>query len=277
MNRTVLAGSIAMLINAPLLATEADSPAESDDKRLVITADYREKSLNELSSSITVLDEERLSQSGEQHLEEVLNQIANLNWAGGSSRPRYFQLRGVGELDQYEGAPNPSVGFLLDDIDLSGIGMVTTLFDTERFEVLRGPQSARFGANAIAGLINVKTRDPSEDAEIRTQFMLGTDDQWQTAVSASGALGEGVTGLLSHQRYEGNGFRDNPYLNKEDTNGRDETVTRVKFNIDINDDCCTVFKPFHIGFEGSRIHGHKHIGLVTRRGHLFMADMNLET
>jgi len=51
---------------------------------------------------------------------ELLPQVPSLSWAGASSRPRYFQLRGIGELEQYQGAPNPSVGFLVDEIDFSG-------------------------------------------------------------------------------------------------------------------------------------------------------------
>ncbi len=94
------------------------------------------------------------------HLEELLPQVPSLSWAGASSRPRYFQLRGIGELEQYQGAPNPSVGFLVDEIDFSGIGMIASTFDVEQVEVLRGPQGTRYGANALGGLIKVKTRDP---------------------------------------------------------------------------------------------------------------------
>ena len=94
------------------------------------------------------------------HLEELLPQVPSLSWAGASSRPRYFQLRGIGELEQYQGAPNPSLGFLVDEIDFSGIGMIASLFDVEQVEVLRGPQGTRYGANALGGLIKVKTRDP---------------------------------------------------------------------------------------------------------------------
>ncbi|MEJ0098362.1 MAG: TonB-dependent receptor plug domain-containing protein [Pseudomonadota bacterium] len=84
--------------------------------------------------------------------------------AGGTSRPRYFQIRGIGEREQYEGAPNPSVGFLIDDIDFSGLGMPATLYDLKQIEVLRGPQGTQYGANALAGLIVVRSNDPDRTA-----------------------------------------------------------------------------------------------------------------
>ena len=111
-----------------------------------------------------MLDSAVLQAAGCSTSQDVLGLVPNLNWSGGTSRPRYFQLRGVGELEQYQGAPNPSVGFLIDDIDFSGVGMPATSFDVEQVEVLRGPQGTRYGANALAGLINVqhpRSRGPS--------------------------------------------------------------------------------------------------------------------
>ena len=58
------------------------------------------------------------------HLEEILQTIPNLNFAKGSNRSRFFQVRGIGERPSYEGMPNHSVGVLLDDIDYSGVGGV---------------------------------------------------------------------------------------------------------------------------------------------------------
>ena len=209
----------------------------NDDSQLIITAQYRATNLVEAAASVSVLSEDVLKDAGEQHMEDVLNLIANFNWAGGSSRPRYFQIRGVGELEQYEGAPNSSVGILIDDIDFSGIGMIATLFDTQQIEILRGPQSARYGANAIAGLINIKTRDPEQDTHVYGQLLTAEDDNWSTAVSVSGALNEkqSITGLFSLQQFQGNGFRYNSFLDQKDTNKRDEMSSRAKLHWQIDD------------------------------------------
>src|SRR5687767_4985846 len=85
-------------------------------EEVVVTATFREQTLQDVPASVTVLDSDMLSDAGRQHFQDVLSLVPNLNWAGGSSRPRYFQVRGIGEREQYEGAPNPSVGFLIDDI-----------------------------------------------------------------------------------------------------------------------------------------------------------------
>src|SRR6186713_1084527 len=130
-------------------------------QQVVVTASLREQTLQQTPASVTVLDSSTLQAAGEQHFADVLAQVPNLNWAGGTSRPRYFQIRGIGEREQYEGAPNSSVGFLIDDVDFSGIGMAASLFDVSQVEVLRGPQGTRLGANALAGIISVRSADPS--------------------------------------------------------------------------------------------------------------------
>ena len=80
-------------------------------------------------------DERTLRAAGVQHLQDVLSLAPNLNWASGTSRPRYFQLRGIGETDQWQGAPNNSVGFLVDGMDFSGVGMPGQLLDLAQAEV----------------------------------------------------------------------------------------------------------------------------------------------
>ena len=102
------------------------SAAEQIDE-IIVTADYRGRSVSELPAALSILDGAEVEQAAVQHFEELVNLVPNLNWSGDGHRARYFQIRGVGELEQYQGAPNPSVGFLIDDIDFSGIGTIATL------------------------------------------------------------------------------------------------------------------------------------------------------
>ena len=95
---------------------------------MVVTASLTGSTLEKLPASATVLPAHDLQAAGVAHFGDVLGLVPNLSAAGGTSRPRYYQLRGIGETEQYEGAPNPSVGFLIDDIDFSGIGMPASLY-----------------------------------------------------------------------------------------------------------------------------------------------------
>lgn len=211
------------------IATSSASTAFADDRleEIVVTADLRERSLGEVPASVSVLDAARLEDSAVQHFEELIFAVPNLNWSGDGNRARYLQIRGVGELEQYEGAPNPSVGFLIDDIDFSGIGGIATLYDLERIEVLRGPQGTRYGANALAGLVYATSREPTGETDISAQLSAGGDDLWAAGIAAGGELG-GADVRVSLHRHESNGFRNNPFLGRDDTNGREETTARAR-------------------------------------------------
>jgi outer membrane receptor protein involved in Fe transport len=136
----------------------------------------------------------------------------------------------VGELEQYQGAPNPSVGFLIDDIDFSGIGSVATLFDVEQIEVLRGPQGTRYGANALAGLVYVRSAEPTAEPAGEVRLTAGGDG----ALAGGFALGGPVSTdgrvryRLSAHRHQSDGFRTNRFLGRADTNGRRESTLRAK-------------------------------------------------
>jgi iron complex outermembrane receptor protein len=210
-----------------LLVVPVAAPAQAIDE-IIVTADFRERAASEIPASVTVLDADEVGQLSVQHFEELINVVPNLNWSGDGHRARYLQIRGVGELEQYQGAPNPSVGFLIDDIDFSGIGTIATTFDVERIEVLRGPQGTRYGANALAGLVYVQSAMPTAELEGRVQLTAGGDDALAGGLAIGGPLAadESLLFRVSAHRHESNGFRDNTFLGRDDTNGREETTAR---------------------------------------------------
>jgi outer membrane receptor protein involved in Fe transport len=236
--------------------SQSSPPSAGQLEEVVVSATVlRDQDLQQVPASVTVLDSATLGRAGQQHFEDVLALVPNLNWAGGTSRPRYFQIRGIGEREQYEGAPNPSVGFLIDDVDFSGIGMAATLFDISQVEVLRGPQGTRLGANALAGLISIRSMDPSMTPSLAIEAT-GAD-------YATGSLGvvanEPVESLnsawrLSVQKYKSDGFRDDVFLDRKNTNDRDELTARLKWRWDASPDTRVDFTLFHAdidnGYDG---------------------------
>lgn len=231
-SRILFASILAAVLAVPARSA-APTPAGDALEEVVISASLRGTTLGELPQSATVLDEGTLQAAGVQHFEDVLGLVPGLSWASGTSRPRYFQLRGIGETEQYQGAPNPSVGFLIDDIDFSGVGMPATLFDLDRIEVLRGPSGTVYGANALAGLVSVRSRDPGRSPELGAEATAGNYDTAAFGVVAGDGFGGGTAGWrLAAQRYRSDGFRRNVYLQRTDTNGYDESTVRGKLSWD---------------------------------------------
>jgi outer membrane receptor protein involved in Fe transport len=198
-------------------------------EEVVISASLRPVAARETPASATVLDERTLRAVGVQHLQDVSSMVPNLNWASGTSRPRYFQLRGIGETDQWQGAPNNSVGFLIDGMDFSGVGMPGQLLDLAQVEVLRGPQGTTLGANALAGLINLRSNAAAPTPMLRLEATGGGFGTRALGAVAGGALGDdGAAWRAVAQGFRSDGSRRNITLGRDDTNGLDERLLRLR-------------------------------------------------
>ena len=216
------------IVTTAILCCAACGILAQEIDEIVVTADFRGRAASDLPASVTIFNATELEQRAVQHFEELVNAVPNLNWSGDGHRARYFQIRGAGELEQYQVAPNPSVGFLIDDIDFSGIGTVATLFDMQQVEVLRGPQGTRYGANALAGLIYMQSTMPEAEWSGRVQLMAGDDDAYSAGLALGGSLNkdDSVLMRMSVHQHQSDGFRNNPYLGRQDSNRRDETTVR---------------------------------------------------
>jgi outer membrane receptor protein involved in Fe transport len=218
-----------VILSLPVEAGDASSDGGQLDE-IIVTATLRATPAIEVPASVTVLDARTLRDAGRANLEDVLGLIPNLNWAGDTSLPRYFQLRGIGELEQYQGAPNPSVGFLIDDIDFSGLGTGGTLYDIDQVDVLRGPQATRYGANALAGLIYLRSAEPTDSLYGRIDLGGGDYGTRSEGGVLSGPVDPLDSGFrLAVQHFYTNGYYHNVYLNRDDTNRQDEYTYRAKW------------------------------------------------
>ncbi len=215
-------------------STPAASPSESVSEldTLVVTADLWSSELNRTSASATVFGPPTLSANGTQAFGNLIESTPNLTWTGGTSRPRYFQIRGIGENSQFEGeSPDSSVRFLIDDLDFTGLGGAATLFDAQQVEVLRGPQAGAFGANAAAGVIKVVTNGPTDTMTGYAEATVAEDNTLSGGLAVGGPLSDTAGFRFAAQRTTADGWRHNAFLDRDDTNAIDETFLRLKLRL----------------------------------------------
>ena len=205
-------------------------------KEIIVRAGLSDESLQKVASSVTVITGDHIRETGADHFQSLTEQIPNLNWAGGTSRPRYFQIRGIGERSHYfgEGPPNFSVGFVLDDMDLSGLGMVGLLYDIDQIEIFKGPQSSVYGPNAIAGLISLKSTDPTDHFEMRTLTSFGSDNHYGGSSVMNVQFMKNMKLRLGGVNNYSDGFRENVTQSVTHTNKREESFSRMKLSYDPN-------------------------------------------
>ena len=209
-----------------LLACAARAAEELPE--ILVTAQLRDTKLLRDANSTSVITAATIQQRAAQHLEEVLNIAPNVNYAGGSSRARFFQIRGIGDRSQFQEPLNPSVGLLLDGVDFSGMGSIGTLFDVQQVEILRGPQGTLHGANALAGLINIRSQAPTPEYYHRLEATLADYGTYSLGAVSSGPLSDKLLYRIAAQQYRSDGFTDNKFLDTDDTQDRDELTLRGK-------------------------------------------------
>ncbi|MBB6521625.1 TonB-dependent receptor [Pseudoteredinibacter isoporae] len=224
------------LVLACLCANSSFLFAEKELEEVLVTADFRDSKLSEMAASVDVIGHDQIELQEARHIESLLNSIPNVNYSSGASRGRFFQIRGIGERSQFVEPVNPSVGVLVDGVDMSGIAGAATLLDTEQVEVLRGPQGTLYGANALAGLINIKSQEPTEEFTGRLKASVAEFNTRQLAAVMSGPISDTVSYRIAAQDEESDGYMENRHLGRDDTADIDEKTVRAKLRITPSDE-----------------------------------------
>jgi outer membrane receptor protein involved in Fe transport len=228
---------LATLISLLLVSSPALSQSETqsnDIEKVIVRGALISTPLSEMAASISVLDEIAIEQRQAQHLEDLFNRAANVNFSSGASRGRFVQIRGIGERSQFTDPVNPSVGYLVDGINYSGLLAGASTFDVEQVEIFKGPNSARFGAEGLAGVINVITKDAAPETTFDGQFGIANFDSWNLGLAQGGSVTDKLDYRVSFHKNKSDGFIDNTFLNKDNTNNIDEQTSRLKLNWRVN-------------------------------------------
>ena len=156
----VLSVAIVSLLAANISAQDSKPVFEE----VLVTAEKRSESLQDLSQAITVLTGEDLDTRQVTSFVDLSAIAPGVNIAKNEGFKTVITIRGVGNEANQNAIANPSVSYHLDGIYVaSPFALQTDFLDLERIEVLRGPQGTLFGQNSTGGAINVITTAPSMD------------------------------------------------------------------------------------------------------------------
>jgi len=196
-------------------------PASSGElEEVIVTAQKREQDMQTVGISIAALTGQQLQQLGMDNTNELGNQVPGLIVADfGSPDDTVFALRGVSQIDFADHEESP-VAVFVDGAYipyLAGVGM--SMFDLERVEVLRGPQSTLFGRNATGGLVQLISAKPTTTPEGYATITVGQYGLTDITAALSGPISDRVQGRLAISTIKHDGLdRNNAGPDKYDQN-----------------------------------------------------------
>ena len=188
---------------------------ETDIEEIIVTSRYRAERLSDVPDSITAFTVGDI----ERHRIERINRVASL-----TPNLRFSDDQEVGVstlvirgIRQNRGTGQPPVSFRTDGVSATN-NLLTTqeLFDIESVDVLRGPQGALYGRNAIGGAILISTRQPTAEPEYGLRVSAAQGQDYTIAGSASGPItDESVLYRASFRIQDREGQLRNAYLNNQ--------------------------------------------------------------
>lgn len=156
-------------------------------EEIKVTAQGREESLDDVPVSVSVFSGEKLDDYNIISMLDVSVRMPNLNIV--TAPFDFLNIRGVGSGNN--GGFQQSVGIFVDGLYHGrSRGSQAALFDIDRMEVLKGPQTTFFGANSIAGALNITTRGPGQTFDYNISALYGTDGEYNLQAGVDVPLGD---------------------------------------------------------------------------------------
>lgn len=143
-------------------ATAAAEAAPVGDDEIVVTAQRRSESIQDVPIAITAVTGDTLRAQNVQSVEDYFALTPNVSFQSNGSRDRKdLSIRGISnQLNPYADVRQGTYAFYVDEFNVAAGTSNPQIVDLERIEVLRGPQGTYFGRNSVGGAINVITRKP---------------------------------------------------------------------------------------------------------------------
>jgi len=238
-NTAIFGLALAALIGTPAYAQEAASEEAAQEGGLnviVVTAQRREESVQDIPIAISAFSAEELETRGVSNALEVTQFVPNLvglNNTGLGTANSYY-LRGIGNTESIA-TFDPPIGTYVDDIYMSRQNANNlSFFDIDRLEVLRGPQGTLFGRNTTGGAINVILKEPGDEFAGYVEAGYGSYERYLVRASVDVPLADSFAVKVSGYFQDDEGYAQNTTTG-ERVNENDGWGVRLGFRGELSD------------------------------------------
>ena len=232
------------MLAAWIVATAVAMPvfAESTElEEVVVTARKRDEALLDVPVAVSAFSAEEIQSAGIERPQDFIALTPNMTMVQTQNQGTSFiVVRGISQARNSE----PSVAVLIDGVVMANPSQFNQeLFDIASIEVLKGPQGALYGRNAIGGAVIIRTKEPGDEIEGRVMAGYDSGPGYRARVGVGGPIGGSDTWKfqLSGSYFDTDGYIDNPFLDEEadpfkDVSGRakllwepNDTMSRPTF------------------------------------------------
>ncbi len=206
-------------------ATEVQNESEARLGTITVVARKRAESAQDIPDAISVLSADVVEAGNLDEVSDFVELVPNASFTQDSETSSEISIRGSGRNLADE---DPSVGLYRDGVYIGGLLFSTaTFYDTERIEILRGPQAALYGRNAVGGAVNVITARPGFDQSGYVDVLIGSKERAEVRAAVNTPLVEDKLALRVSGLYidQNDGF---DYIANQDVTTDAEEVGSIR-------------------------------------------------
>lgn len=206
---SVLMGSSALALGAPAVAqsTTVDQGESLGVGEIIVTAQKRSESINNVGMSISALSGDDLADQGVVDVKDLSRVVPGFVYAQSQKGAPVYSLRGVGFYEESLGA-TPAVSIYVDEVGYPfPIMAKAASLDLERVEVLKGPQGTLFGQNSTGGAVNYIAAKPDQDFSASMRTSLNNFGRLEIGGHVGGGLGDTLAIRIAAEVTEGGAWQ----------------------------------------------------------------------
>ena len=216
------------------------SPVFAELEEIVVTAERRETSVQDIPIAITAFNQDQLDRLQITETLDLVRVIPNMIGANntGLGTANTYSIRGLNNTESIATFDPPVGSYIGDSFIQRQNANNFTLFDIDRVEVLRGPQGTLFGRNTTGGAVRVILKDPADELGGFVEGGFGEYDEINFRGSIDIPFNERLRTKFSAYFVEDDGYVDVTEPGQEDLNYEESWGARIGLQLDINE-CAT--------------------------------------